>query len=139
VSENPTVSVRPATTADLPFIRNSWLRSYHDGQVARHVPNDVYFANAGHWGVVDRCLRTGATAVASPPGDDGTIVGWACGLGGVLHYVYVKAPFRRLGIAKALLACFPGLSACTHWMPVVKEWADRGHPLVFNPYLLEKT
>lgn len=140
MSENLPVAIRLAVDADLPFIRNSWLRNYHEhGEGARHVPNDVYFANAGHWGVVDRCLRAGATLVATPEGDDHSILGWACASPNVLHYVYVKAPFRRLGITPRLLALAPGpLTTCTHWTPVIREWAKRGHVYTFNPYLLER-
>lgn len=135
------VAIRPAVEADLPFVRNSWLRNYHEhGEGARHVPNDVYFANGGQWGVVERCLRGGTTVVATPQDDEQSILGWACAGHGVLHYVYTKAPFRRLGVARAVLAKFnfnPSPN-CTHWTPVIREWAKRGRVYVYNPYLLER-
>src|SRR5205085_2532795 len=106
---------------------------------ARHVPNDVFFADSGHWGVVDRCLRGSVTLVATPEGDGDTILGWLCAAPEVLHYAYVKAPFRRLGILSRLLFLAPSnLATCTHWTPVVREWATRGHRYTFNPYLLER-
>lgn len=144
MSENLPVQARLAVAADLPFIRNSWLRNYHEHGPFNHVPNDVFFANAGHWGVVDRCLRSpSAVLVAHPEGDDRTILGWACAAPGVLHYVYTKAPFRRLGIARGLLAGMAALlqadlATCTHWTPVIREWAARGRAYAFNPYLLER-
>lgn len=139
MSENLPIAVRLARPADLAFIRNSWLRSYHEHGPLNHVPNDVFFADAGHWGVVDRCLRGSATLVAYPLHDSDSILGWACAGPSVLHYTYVKAPFRRLGIARALLEMAPGpLATCTHWTPVIRDWANRGRAYTFNPYLLER-
>ena len=97
------------------------------------------FSDDGHWGVVDRCL-TGprVVLVAHPEGDEDTILGWTCAELDVLHYVYVKAPFRRLGIARTLLGRYKPLTTCTHWTPVIREWASRGRAYTFNPYLLER-
>lgn len=133
------IAVRLARAADLAFIRNSWLRNYHEHGHLSHVPNGVFFSDDGHWGVVDRCL-TGprVVLVAHPEGDEDTILGWTCAELDVLHYVYVKAPFRRLGIARTLLGRYKPLTTCTHWTPVIREWASRGRAYTFNPYLLER-
>jgi len=139
MSENLPIAVRLARADDLAFIRNSWLRNYHEHGHLSHVPNGVFFSDDGHWGVVDRCLRGSATLVAHPEGDDDSILGWSCAAPGILHYAYVKAPFRRLGIARALLVMGPKpLTTCTHWTPVIREWASRGRAYTFNPYLLER-
>jgi len=139
MSENLPVTVRPAVASDLPFIRNSWLRNYHEHGPLSQVPNDVFFADAGHWGVVDRCLKVGVVLVAHPEGDDGAILGWLCGgPGATLNYTYVKAPFRKLGVARLLIERFGSIRYCTHWTPVIREWAKRGHAYTFNPYLLER-
>lgn len=139
MSENLPIAVRLARASDLAFIRNSWLRNYHEHGHLSHVPNDVFFADAGHWGVVDRCLRSNAVLVATPEGDDDSILGWVCAGPDALHYAYVKAPFRRLGILSRLLGSVPGpLTVCTHWTPVVRDWAAHGHAYTFNPYLLER-
>lgn len=138
MSENLPILLRRGIASDLAFIRNSWLRNYHEhGEGARHVPNDVFFANNGHWGVVDRCLREGQTIVATTEGDD-SILGWACWLirsdVAAVHYVYVKAPFRRLGIASQLLTAGPAVQVCTHFTRAAKDWLR----LIYNPYLLER-
>lgn len=48
-------------------------------------------------------LRPGLV-IATPPEEPAHIIGWALGDSHCLDYVYVRAPYRRLGIASALYA-----------------------------------
>lgn len=54
----------------------------------------------------------------------------------ILHYVYTKGPFRRLGIARSLidaaLSDAGGDIIVTHWMHLVPKLV-RGH-VTYNPY-----
>lgn len=135
MNEAPPFRIRPAAPTDVPFILNSWLRHYHEhGEGARHVPNDVYFSAQGHHGLVVKLLRESTVLVACTDDDQDAILGWACLAPPVLHYVYVKAPFRRLGIGRALLSAGP-LDTVTHWTPAVRAWRERGHGYTYNPYL----
>ena len=137
-------AIRPARQTDLPFVLNSWLRNYHEhGDGARHVPNEVFFSDAGHHGVVTSLLATSTTLIACLPDDDDAICGWCCAEAyddgrGVLHFVYVKAPYRRMGVGQTLLRSvgFP-LTVCTHWTPVIRSWRERGRIYVYNPYLAQ--
>ena len=55
--------------------------------------------------VVAAWLAEGARLLVSvPEADDDAVVGWACGTGKVLHYVYVRSEFRASGVARALVA-----------------------------------
>jgi GNAT superfamily N-acetyltransferase len=132
------VVVRPMLAGDLGFVLNSWLRSYHESDVARYVPNDVYFADAGHHGICVRLLQETPALMACDAANPHTLYGWVCGAPGVLHYAYVKSPFRRLGIARLLLqhAGVEDGAVCTHFTRATKAWQERGHRYVYNPYAL---
>lgn len=105
------VRLRPMREADLNFIRSSWLRSnartIPDGLVGR----DAYFAL--HWEVAMALLDRPRTrcVMAVSRDDEDHLVGWACGeaaeesrpVRGLVHYAYVKKPFRRNGVARALV------------------------------------
>lgn len=91
--------IRPATENDRRFVVNSWFESYRP-----HVDAGFDVFAAGHRRHMDALF-----AVCPPPSvacdleDPDTIFGWALAKGAHLHYVYVKQPFRRLGVAKALV------------------------------------
>lgn len=141
MSDAPSFRIRPAGPPDVPFILNSWLRHYHEhGEGARHIPNPVFFSAQGHHGLVTHLLNTSSVLVACTAEDENAILGWVCAAPPVLHYVYVKAPFRGLGIGAALLsAAIPTARSynisVTHWTPKVRAWRERGRAYTYNPYL----
>ena len=107
----PPLALRAPTTSDVPFITNSWLESYRDrGWANRHVPNRVYFLY--HHRIIEKLWKApGVTwMVACLPSDTTFILGWLCGemtnAGPVLHFVYVKASNRRMGVATHLVEAF---------------------------------
>lgn len=57
---------------------------------------------------VTRALARSQVVVACNPEEPGQIFGWICfersGLGTVIHYVYTKHVFRRMGVATALFS-----------------------------------
>lgn len=87
-----------------PFVFSSWLKSHRNEGDNKHMANDVYFARMQHR--INSLLHRSATIVAHNPDDAGQIYGWMCfeGPPPVIHYVYVKYPFRRLGVARRLFA-----------------------------------
>ena len=59
------INLREAQDQDVPFITNSWLKSYrHGGAMTKHVPNDIYYAQ--HHSVLERILPRGVVVVALP-------------------------------------------------------------------------
>jgi len=107
-------SIREATQADRPLIYATWLRSYrHGSHFPRHIPHDRYFS--AHHDVAETLLESSTVRVATPPADPDVILGWSVveTLASVdeatpsplaVHFVYVKPAFRRMGVARALLA-----------------------------------
>lgn len=105
------LAYRPATEPDARFILGSWLASYRNahqaGLISRERWNDVMGIE-----LRDVLLRPGCvTRIAYNPGaaDPGLdAYGWIAGEPSrrepLVHYCYVKHPYRRMGIARGLLA-----------------------------------
>lgn len=97
--------LRPARNEDFNFIANSYLKSYRTAPETRPMINDIYFPE--YKSRLEHMARTGAILVACARDDDDQIFGYVItgqiGQYPILHYVYVKFPFRKVGIGKALL------------------------------------
>lgn len=125
------ITFRPAVGSDIPYIKNSWLESYRNGDGVRGIPNSFYY----HYEelllrkTLPRCSNAGGLLVAyeHQPGMDwaetveADILGWICceplKTGLLVHYTYVRgfdsrknkkiqgktANYRRRGIASELL------------------------------------
>lgn len=99
---------RPAKPSDVPFIFDSWLRSWRDLPWSGTIPNNLYADTQRS--CIEQLLARGARIeVAHPEGRDDHILGWACtevtrdGFA-VLHYLYVKDPYITLSIDDQLVA-----------------------------------
>lgn len=139
----PLYNLRPAEGGDVNFILNSWLRRYREAISARLVTDAVYYATQHK--VIRAILAQPElrVLVACSPDDSSHIFGYAVGsdfsayIPGlfIVHFVYVKAAFRRFGVAKALCADLIGdrvavhYSHRTHLLPFI----DRENKWVFNP------
>jgi ribosomal protein S18 acetylase RimI-like enzyme len=107
------IQVRPADIADVPFIRDSWVRSFlhaHRHTAAKDAPAVRDTST--------RLLQRANALVLADPEDATHVAGYAVferpeGLP-VLHYLYVKHPLRRLGLG-ALLLDAAGFSAGGHY------------------------
>lgn len=101
------IEIRLAKPDDLNFIFSCWLRNYrHSSQFAKKISNTVYYK--WHHKVIERIIGRGAQVrIAHPIGEPDVILGFSCleALNNdvILHFIYVKKPFRGLGIAKALV------------------------------------
>ena len=105
------LAYRPAADQDRDFVINSWLYSYRTAHAAGLIA-------MGDWPAVmvpqlEKILaRPGASViVAHRPGEEDSradIYGWIATETGherpLVHYCYVKQPYRRLGIARGLMA-----------------------------------
>lgn len=100
------ISIREGDDEDTHFILDSWLNDFRTyGHGMKHVRTDAFFAH--HRPIVERTLaRHGSglrIAVATPLEASETILGYLVCSPSTAHYVYVKGPFRRFGIATRLL------------------------------------
>ena len=140
-TENIKLRIRDATETDVNFIFNSWLKSYRDSEFAKHIANEIYFAE--HHKLVERLLKTNNVSVACDQSDPDHIYGFICAghTDGIftVHYLYVKHTFRRFGIATALLDNLghnkSSIGIYTHHTLAAPLFA-KAYNLVYHPYVL---
>lgn len=131
------IETRPAEKPDLAFIFSSWLKSFRESEFAKGIPTSLYYRE--HHRLIERLLERAQVLVACNPESPSQIYGWICferSRARVIHYVYVKQPFRELGIAKRLLeAALAGEEGFfyTHLGITDGKLKERA---VYSPYLL---
>lgn len=129
------------------FIYNSWLKSFGKSAEARRMIGRVYFQ--GYENIINKIKDSNAyVALALNPDDSDQILGYLVfsfddeiALS-VIHYVYVKEAFRKLGIAKKLLEAVhekPKEEAiiCTFANDIFDELKDK-YLLTYNPFMRGK-
>lgn len=136
---------RKAVEDDIPFLTNSWLESYRHSPQIRGVPNSVYFYY--HHKVLEELLTRCTVLVCCYPDRPSQILGYICAelfdTALVVHYVYVKKTFRKLGIGKSLVQEIlntekPPAVLYTHktkdMFPIEKKLRQQGW--IHHPYML---
>ena len=132
------VRIRQADEGDASFIYSSWLKSY----AAQNKDQPKIALYEMHREVVTRLLESGITLVACMDDDPDQVLGWLCAQRTpkflVVHYCYMKAPFRRFGLARSLLAAFdycPGEPlVISHKSYICKDLKDR-YNFLYIPHL----
>ncbi len=138
-------TTRPYKEQDFNFIANSYLKSYRSGPEAKHMVNDVYFPE--YKDRLQTMLKDGKVTIVCAESDEDQIIGYAIHSSlhawGILHYVYVKYPFRRMGIARLVInTVLPDwgvrMTLCTH---LPKNWSElsKKHKLFFDPKYSRET
>jgi GNAT superfamily N-acetyltransferase len=95
------IKLRPGTEEDHAFILSSWLKAYFDcGNHYYRPPKKIFFEK--HADKVKEHLA-GHVIVATTEEDPSQIIGYAVHSSGVLHFVYVKSLFRKMGVARELI------------------------------------
>lgn len=110
---------RPARPSDVPFILDSWIKSFRESPWAGVVPNNQFYdvTRSAIEGLLERGARL---VVACSKADPDQILGWSCTEkvrgGDAAHFVYVKDPYRRRGLATELIQ---------HGTPFTAQEGDR--------------
>jgi GNAT superfamily N-acetyltransferase len=132
--------VRTMTPGDERLIFSSWLKSYREGATgSREITRSVYFVQHHH--LIEALLARGIVLVAADAGDPTNILGYAVGEHkgpvAVVHYVYVKAPFRNIGIGRMLAHGLVNGCESVHHSHTTAAAAQlvKRFKSVFNPYL----
>ena len=129
--------------ADEAFVLATWIKSNRNSPATRAFPSPIYLIGQRHR--IMRLLNKAGTriTVACDSEEPSLIYGYAVWTDDdILHYVYVKSTYRRLGVAKRLLEgkdVTPILY--THRSPdiwVEQLLRDKYIHYVYNPYLLEE-
>lgn len=136
------IKIRPATDSDVPFILNSWLKCYRDnGPIAQNVPNTIYFTS--HHKLLQKIIKRSTLLVAVNDTDESQIYGYACAerIEGhfVLHFVYVKQQFRKMGIGSSLLNTFEHETSSVGIFTHYTRMAEKMHlkyNMIYHPYVI---
>jgi len=135
------VRIRKADEGDISFIYSSWLKSY----AAQNKDQPKITVYKMHREVVSRLLEDGITLVACMEDNPDQVLGWLCAQRIpkflILHYCYVKAPFRRFGLARSLVDAFEYRSgepvALSHKGYVCKDLKGR-YEFLYVPHLQQE-
>lgn len=134
------VQYRAPNQEDVNFIFNSWLKSNRHAKNIFDVPNPVYFSQ--HHVLVEGLLKRSNVIIACNPIDSAQIYGFisyeTIEDSPVVHYVYVKEAFRKLGLCKMLIKRanidYDKPFFVSHFCKIAL-YALPHYPLVYNPYL----
>ena len=133
--------VRFADAADVPFIFSSWLRSYRETRAAKLVGNAQYYE--GQHAVIEGILQRPniVVEIACDEHDPSTIFGYIVhevSKEPLVHWLYVKLPFRNFGIGQSLLQGATSTSTkltITHLPKIEKKLFEKFPNVNYNPYL----
>lgn len=110
------IVLRPGTEADLPVVKDAWVRSFTAGG-SRKIDGETWTPVARAWlspslflsaqrSTVDEVLGQARLLVAHDAPDPEIVLGWVAfdpGSPTTVHYVWVRKALRRRGYGLALL------------------------------------
>lgn len=132
------VQIRDATEADVPFIFNSWLKSFQSS--ARSISAPIYFEFQHK--VIEQILKRSQVSVLCSASDPNELYGYLVHemvqSVPVLHYAYIKHSFRRMGLLNILLAkALNSKSAFYTHETLIGRKIATNKQLIYNPYLTQ--
>lgn len=136
-------TIRRPVPSDVEFMLKTWLREYRRA-VPRSFPDRLYYNEFQK--VILALTRKSDARVICAADDSNFIAGFVVGnvypeaQTAVVHFAYVRPPFRRSGLATAALEDMgyaPGMEiVATHWHPHLDRF--RLSNLIYNPHVLYK-
>lgn len=128
------ISIREMNSDDVNFVYNSWLKSFRNSLEAMNQTNEVYYDN--HKNLIEKLLNKSNVNIIHPADDPSHILGFMCSEGNIVHYIYIKYNYRKLGIAKHLLTSIVSGDTfyITHITKNIRDKVDN-QKIVYNPWL----
>lgn len=135
------ITLRIGQPDDLNFVYSTWLKGlYYGDSWFSDIPKDIFMKK--YHAVLDGILKRNNTTliVACLKDDPDTILGYSVASwhptdpGYVLHWAFVKSPWRRIGIGKSLMP--PGVVSVSHLTKVGKALLPKIQDAVFDPFTL---
>lgn len=127
------ITTRTRLSADTNFIMATWLRGLRYGNDwFELIESEAYYATY-HKVIESLLAKPGVTVLVSCLKDDPEVIlGYSVFEGPKLHWVFVKKPWRAIGIAKSLVPT--DISTVTH-VTVIGRSIMQKHKVVFNPFI----
>ncbi len=141
------VTLRQIRPTDISFVFSSWLKSYRTSYFAMKVANEIYFRE--HQKIIEMAIACGEVTVAVNQEDDDQILGFICyephRFNSLLtvHYIYVKSPYRKLGVGHELMEDALHMSGHDKKLPIVTTHISKlfdefvSMAYAYNPYLMK--
>lgn len=133
--------LRPSRTNDINFVYSSWLKCYReDSPLTKYTRRRLFFE--GHQKILDGLLASPQVQVivACDGEEQDLIYGYLAYEPGVLHFIYVKEAFRKMGIAKQLMSKLDlenfKISHLTYTL--LDLWSAGKIQCEYDPYALER-
>jgi hypothetical protein len=129
------ITVRPGAQSDRPFIFSTWLRGLRYGNdYFELIESSNYYEN--HHKIIQDILDDGSTVinVACLKDDPDVILGYAVYAMDRLHYVHVKASWRKIGVARMIVPTF--IQRVSHLTATGKSLLAKAPGVVYDPYNL---
>lgn len=102
---------RVANKNDVPFILDSWMKSWRRNKFAGVIGNDKYYETTRS--NIENLVRRGAKfKIVCLENDEDCIMGWVCteklkDESVCVHYMYVKDPYLKTGVPEKLVEDLP--------------------------------
>lgn len=130
------------TASDIKFIRDSWLASYRTSPWSGAIPNNLFTEVMGQ--ALDQLFMRGMRVlVIRNPANPELLIGWGAyevnSRGELtIHYLYTKAPYRKHGAARALLAAIQSRAGAERYFYTFKTPASRYFAGTFRPEIARR-
>lgn len=146
MSNYKTRGLRPG---DIAYITSTWMNSFRsNNKFASSILHRIY--SSEHNSIINKILNSARVLIACDPEDEDHIFGYVVYSSiqsidlDIFHYVYIKAPFQKKGIARALIETAKESSKAVYTQKNEKaSWiADKllhnYENVNYNPYLFFK-
>lgn len=141
------IIIREATDKDINFITSSWLKSYKESDFSKQIHPHVFFKK--HEEHIKKKFKDSKIFILCDKLEPSSILAYICyedfSEFNVLHFMYVKRPFRKFGLANILYETYLKDKDLiyTHKTYIVQELYSKHkndrthfiHKAIYNPYL----
>lgn len=127
---------------DANFVYNSWLKSYSSSAAVTLLSKRVYYKIFHD--IISELMRSAKISVLCEKEDQEHIYGYIVtendGEDKIVHYIYIKAPYRKAKLAESLCANQGVFSAkkvvYSHYTEAAKSLLAKCNSIEYNPFLL---
>lgn len=124
------IHIREAVTEDYNFIMATWLRGlYYGNDWFKRIDKEAFMHH--YWGFINKLLTKPTTRirVACLNDDPQIVLGYSVSEAPVLHWIFVKKAWRKIGLARDLTP--KETTTITH---ITNVFDERRHHYKFDPF-----